>query len=283
MHVAEVWRYPVKSMIGGPVEAAAVTAAGMVGDRSWAVRDEVRGGIRGAKKLGGLMRFAARYVDPDPLPGSVVEITLPDGSRVRTDQADASDRVSAALGHTVTLWPLQPADHLDHYRRGAPDSTDLLAELRAVFGRDDDEPLPDLTKFPPVVMEFESPPGTYLDAYPLLVMTTSAMRSLAEALPHSVVDVRRFRPNIVLDTGDLPGHPEFEWVGRHLQIGEVVLRIVDACPRCVMVTREVAADLPDDRAVLRHIVRDLDQNVGVYAEVLTPGVIRSGATATVRS
>jgi uncharacterized protein YcbX len=276
MHLAQLWQHPVKSMIGCEVDTARLDAEGMVGDRTWATRDEQRGGIRGAKKIGGLMRLAARYVDPDPAPGSTVEITLPDGTTVRTDQPGVDDRVSAALGHRVTLWPLQPATDLDHYRRGAPDSTDMLAELRAVFAREADEPLPDLGIFPPVIMEFESPPGTYLDAFPLLVMSTSALRSLAAALPDSAVDVRRFRPNLVIDTGDAPDHPEFGWVGRHLRIGEVELRIIEACPRCVMVTREVASDLPEDRAVLRHVVRDLDQNVGVYAEVVTPGVVRSG-------
>jgi MOSC domain-containing protein YiiM len=44
-----------------------------------------------------------------------------------------------------------------------------------------------------------------------------------------------------------------------------------------MVTRAVA-DLPADRAILRHIVRDLDQNVGVYARVVEPGVIGEGDT-----
>lgn len=280
MHLAQLWQYPVKSMIGSEVAAARLGADGMEGDRTWATRDEERGGIRGAKKIGGLMRLAARYVDTDPAPGSTVAITLPDGTTVRTDEPGVNERVSAALGHRVSLWPLQPRTDLDHYRRGAPDSTDMLTELRAVFGREADEPLPDLGIFPPVIMEFESPPGTYLDAFPLLVMSTSALRSLAAALPESAVDVRRFRPNLVIDTGDAPGHPEFGWVGRRLRIGEVELRIIDACPRCVMVTREVSADLPEDRAVLRHVVRDLDQNVGVYAEVTTPGVVRAGDTVT---
>lgn len=276
MHLAQLWQYPVKSMIGGEVAAAHLTPEGMEGDRSWATRDEERGGIRGAKKIGGLMRLAARYVDAEPAPGSTVEITLPDGSTVRSDEPVIDERISAALGHRVSLWPLQPPTDLDHYRRGAPDSTDMLTELRAVFGREGDEPLPDLSIFPPVIMEFESPPGTYLDAFPLLVMSTSALRSLAAALPDSAVDVRRFRPNLVVDTGDAEGHPEFAWVGKHLRIGEVVLRVVEACPRCVMVTREVGPDLPDDRAVLRHVVRDLDQNVGVYAEVVVPGLVRAG-------
>jgi uncharacterized protein YcbX len=276
MHLATLWQYPVKSMIGGEVASARLVDEGMVGDRTWATRDEERGGIRGAKKIGGLMRCAARYVDAEPLPGSTVEITLPDGSIVRTDDPAVHARLSDALGHRVSLWPLQPPTDLDHYRRGAPDSTDMLTELRAVFGREGDEPLPDLSIFPPVIMEFESPPGTYLDAFPLLVMTTSALRSLVDALPDSAVDVRRFRPNLVVDTGDAEGHPEFAWVGKYLHIGEVVLRVIEACPRCVMVTREVAPDLPDDRAVLRHVVRDLDQNVGVYAEVVVPGVVRAG-------
>jgi uncharacterized protein YcbX len=70
-------------------------------------------------------------------------------------------------------------------------------------------------------------------------------------------------------------------VGKHLRIGDVVLRVIEACPRCVMVTREVTPDLPEDRAVLRHVVRDLDQNVGVYAEVVVPGVVRAGDTVVV--
>lgn len=273
MHVAQLWRYPVKSMIGGEVDAAEFIAEGVVGDRTWAVRDEERGGIRGAKKIGELMRFAARDVGDGG-----VEIATPDGQLIRTSDADADERLSAALGHRVTLWPLQPADQLDHYRRGRPDSDDPITELRQVFGRDADEPFPDFSIFPPVIMEFESPPGTYLDAFPVMVMTTSALRSMAEALPDSVVDVRRFRPTLVVDTGDQLGHPEFSWIGRQVRIGEVVLDVPAACPRCVMVTREVTADIPADRAVLRHIVRELDQNVGVYANVVQAGTIRTGDT-----
>lgn len=278
MRVAQLWQHPVKSMIGTSVATAELGPDGMVGDRTWAVRDEVRGGIRGAKKIGGLMRLAARYVGDHTGP---VEIELPDGTVVRSDDPDVEARVSAAIDQPITLWPLQPADDLDHYRRGGPDSDDILVELRAVFGREDDEPLPDLSIFPPVIMEFESPPGTYLDAFPLLVMSTSALRSLQDALPDSTVDVRRFRPNIVIDTGDQPGHPEFDWVGGQITIGDVVLDIIEACPRCVMVTREVTPDVPADRAVLRHIVRDLGQNVGVYAAVSTSGTISVGDPVSV--
>jgi uncharacterized protein len=107
-------------------------------------------------------------------------------------------------------------------------------------------------------------------------MTTSALRALQQALPDSAVDVRRFRPSFVVDTGDDDGHPEFGWSGRRLAIGDTVIDVGAPCPRCVMVTREISADIPQDRGVLRHVVRDLDQNVGVYASVNTPGPIAVG-------
>lgn len=273
MQVSEIWRYPLKSMIGERVERAELAAAGMVGDRAWAVRDEVLGGIRGAKKIGALMQLAAAYAEG---PDGPVTITMPDGSTTSTDAPDAAAVVSAALDHEVTLWPLRPATDLDHYRRGAPDSPDLLEELNSIFGREDGEPLPDLSVFPPELMEYESPPGTYVDAFPVLLLTTSALRSLASAVPGSVIDVRRFRPNLVVDTGNRSGHPEFDWVGRTVGVGGTQLEITMACPRCVMVTREIDETIPSDRSVLRHIVRDLDQNVGVYATVTRPGTVRSG-------
>jgi MOSC domain-containing protein YiiM len=40
-----------------------------------------------------------------------------------------------------------------------------------------------------------------------------------------------------------------------------------------MVTREINSEIPQDRSILRHIVRDLDQNVGVYARIIQPGTV----------
>ena len=277
MHVSQLWRYPVKSMVGGRVDSIDLDELGVVGDRTWAVRDLERGGIRGAKKIGSLMRLTARDIDDGQ-----VEITLPDGSTVRTTDADVDERVSAALDHRVRLEALRPADDLDHYRRGAPDSDDVVAELRGIFGREDDEPFPDFSVFPPIIAEFESPPGTYYDVFPLMVMSEAALEALAVALPDSNVDIRRFRPSFVVDAGDdgadasTPGHPEFDWIGRRATIGSATIEFGAPCPRCVMVTREISSDIPADGAVLRHIVRDLDQNLGIYATIVTPGTIRVG-------
>ena len=40
--VEELWRYPVKSMIGEQLTATAVTESGLLGDRAYALRDTIR-------------------------------------------------------------------------------------------------------------------------------------------------------------------------------------------------------------------------------------------------
>ena len=128
-------------------------------------------------------------------------------------------RLSAALRHEVSLWPLLPADALDHYRRGRSTHEDVDTELRAIFGRTPEEPLPDLRLFPRELIEFESPPGTYFDAFPLLLLTESALAAMAARARESVFDVRRFRPNLVVgDTGSDQEAPEVAWRGKRLAI-----------------------------------------------------------------
>jgi len=258
-------------MVGGSVDSVELTSLGIVGDRHWAIRDLERGGIRGAKKIGDLMKFTAvRNSD-------AVSITLPNGAVVSSTDADVNARLSEALGVSVALESLPADGNLQHFRRGPGDSDDPMVELRSIFGREENEPLPDFTVFPPEVMEFESPPGTHYDCWPLLVMTTSAMQALRDALPTSVIDIRRFRPSIVID-GAEAGHAEFNWKGRTATVGTAVIEFLDPCPRCVMVTREINADIPQDRSILRHIVRDLNQNLGVYARIVQPGSVSVGDT-----
>src|SRR5262249_28131685 len=128
--VREIWRYPVKSMAGERLDQVELDTVGIPGDRGWAGRDEKRGGIRGAKKIAGLMRLSARYLEsPTRTSPQVPEITLPDGDRFRANAPDAAERVSRAVENPVTLWPLMPESQRDHYKRGAPDHADVQTEL----------------------------------------------------------------------------------------------------------------------------------------------------------
>jgi uncharacterized protein YcbX len=271
MKISQLWSYPVKSMVGEQVPHVELSTLGIMGDRHWAIRDLERGGIRGGKKIGALMQCAAQRHGDD------VIITLPNGVTVSSQDANVNEVLSQALNHPVELTSLPADNNLDHFRRGPGDSDDPIQELRTIFGRTDDEPLPNFAAFPPEVVEFESPPGTHYDCWPLMVMTTSAMDALRSALPNSVIDERRFRPSLVVETTE-KGHVEFSWKGKRAQIGTAVVEFLDPCPRCVMVTQAVNADIGPDRDILRHIVRDLDQNVGMYARVITPGSVSVGDT-----
>ncbi len=271
MKLSSIWTYPVKTMIGNEVPTADLDEVGVVGDRVWGVRDLATGAVANARKHGGLMQFAAVECGD-----GVVEVTLPDGRRVRSDDPAVDDVLSAALGTSVALQPRPPASDDAAYRRLPFASADPMAELREIFAREEDEPLPDFTKFPEVVMEYETPPGALYDCYPLMVMTTSALRSLRAAVPASVIDVRRFRPSLVIDSGDAPGHPEFEWSGQRFAIGTAVIEVINDCPRCAAITKQIAPDVPTDRAILRHVVKDLGQAVGAYARVVQPGTVAVG-------
>jgi uncharacterized protein len=275
--VKQIWRYPVKSMAGERLQHSAIDPGGLPGDRCWAVRDEKRGGIRGAKKIPDLMRCHAHFTNaPTRERPGVPEIALPDGSRLRADAHDAAARVSAAVGTDVTLWPLLPADQLDHYRRGAPDHADVETELRAMFGRTRDEPLPNFAAFPPELFQYESPPGTYFDAFPLLVLTTASLARLSRAVPRSRIDVRRFRPNLLIETEpDLDGYVENAWEGRKLRVGGLEIECALPCPRCVMITHGFD-DLPKDPAIMRAVVRDANQSMGIYARPLGEAIVALG-------
>jgi uncharacterized protein YcbX len=272
-----IWRYPVKSMAGESLANVDLAGGGLPGDRSWAVRDEERGGIRGAKKIPGLMNFSARFAKAPAREGSSpAEIRFPDASKASTSDPDIGERLSQALGCRLSLWPLLPADALDHYRRGAPTHQDIEQELRSIFGRLPEEPLPDLSTFPPELMEFESPPGSYFDAFPLTLLSRASLATMASRAPDSQFDVRRFRPNLlVAETAPDEEFPELAWQKRRLRIGGALLRISVASPRCVMVTHG-HGDLPKDPGIMRALVRENGGNLGVYAEVEEMGTITAG-------
>ncbi len=266
--VAQIWRYPFKSMAGHRMQSAQIDSHGIVGDRGWAIRDESAGEIRGAKKIPALLGCRASYLSEPRAGGPIpdVEITLPDGTRFRAGDRDAAARLSATLGRSVTVWPLQPASFDDHYRKGRTDNPDLLAELRETFGLVGNEPLPDISPFIGLRLDkYAFPVGSYFDAFPLHVLTTATLAHLGSLNPGARFDVRRFRPNLLLELGaERRGLVESEWLGKTLRIGAAELKLAAPCPRCVMTTLP-QDDLPKDPSVLRTIVTGAASNAGVYA------------------
>jgi uncharacterized protein YcbX len=84
-------------------------------------------------------------------------------------------------------------------------------------------------------------------------------------------DVRRFRPNIVLD-----GDQEDGLIGRRVRVGGVILEVVQPVVRCVMVTRPQPGGIDRDLDVLRTIQRARGGTMAVGALAVKPGEVRVG-------
>jgi len=279
--LARIERYPFKSMRGESLTTTLLTTTGIPGDRCWAIRDESgrHRGIQGARFFPGLLDCTADLLaEPGAdRPAPPLRITTPEGGQFRSDDPDAGARLSDVLGTSVSLWPLQPPEDLTFYARPEAEAgADVEAELRAVFGRTPDEPLPDLSRFPGELLAYSAPPGTFFDAFPLLLLSDSALATLSAAAPGSRFDRRRFRANLLFET-DADGYPEDAWVGRRLRLGGAVLEVHMRCPRCVATTHpQRHGDLPKDPKIMRSLVREHGGDLGVYARVLEPGPVALG-------
>ena len=275
-----LFRYPVKSMGGHRLERSHADTNGFPGDRCWAVKDETRNTFGVGKRNASIMGMQAELQNEPTAsqPSPPVVITFADGQQHTSSDAGIHSALSTALGTPVSLRPLVPKEQTDHYlRQENPDSnTDPETAMRELFARNSDEPLPDFSQFPKEIFTYESPPGTYFDAFPLLLMSRSALHSLQTHRAQSQFDLRRFRPNILVDGAD-GGFPEDLWAGKTARIGEATLKFEMACPRCVMTTHGFD-NLTRDPGIMRAIVNANAGNLGIYATVIEPGCISTGDT-----
>ncbi len=271
--VQEIWRYPVKGMAGERLQGGRLGARGLEGDRIRAVRDTARGEIQSCKFRPELLLCSARIGAGAPDP---VEVVFPDGSVMNGANEEAAARVSALIGHASTIEALRPITDTDFYRRHKTDDHTWMTELRATFAREAGEPLPPiLDNFPSAAAEFVVVPGSFFLVTQLHLLTTASLTWMKTIHPCADWEARRFRPNLVVDTGRAEGLVEQAWIGQQIVIGDAALACVDTTPRCGAIAR-AQGELPMDKTILRTVVRHADQNLGVYGETAVGGDIRVG-------
>lgn len=246
MRLVKITRYPVKSLQGEDVSSAQIELDGVRGDRSWGIRDETTGKILTGRRAPQLL-FAAAALTPDDAP----VITLPTGVTCHGPGAETD----AALSD----WLNKPARLVSSV--GAP-------AARAEY-------FADATDDASQAIEWTMPAGRFVDALPLLVLTTASLRTAAALYPDGDWHLRRFRPNLVLDVpGD--GWVEDTWCGRStLRIGAVALLPQEPCARCTMVTRP-QPDLDGDRDIFRTLARNHGGHFGAWTAVTTCGTVDLG-------
>ena len=287
--VAELWRFPVKSMTGEQLQEVTITEQGVLGDRAYALIDSETGKVVSAKStrlFPEILSCRAAFVSPPRSEGGMppVRIDLPNGTSVTSDSGDVDRALSAHFRRDVRLARVAPDDFtIDQYHpdiEGAHPGGNRDKVVAQKLGS---------ALFAELGTESPVPVGAFFDAFPLSVMTTSTLARLNELRPQSRFDRRRFRMNLIVRT-EQPGFIENGWVGHELQLGdETRINIALLDPRCVMPTL-AQSDLPQDTEVLRTLVRhnkvqigDLGQFpcAGVYAVIAAPGIVRTGDRVSV--
>ena len=238
------WRYPVKSFQGFSVDAIEVDPRGVDLDRAWGVVDIATGRLLTAKRTAALLEATA----------TDHTVTLPGGEAFDIDDPAVHGALSRWLGREVRL--LSPAE------AGA-----VAYEMTFDPPNEDAE-----------VFDIPAPPGTLLDLTPVHALTTATLAACETARPDLDWDVRRFRPNLVLDLAT-DAWEEQAWVGRDLAVGTAVLRVTMPMVRCAMPLRAQPGGLAKQPALFRAL-SELNEahpnHLGVCCDVVEPGRIAVG-------
>jgi uncharacterized protein YcbX len=251
-------------MMGEELNAAEVTRAGLLGDRAYALLDTSDGKVASAKnprKWPSLFDFRAALADDptDRMALPPVRITLPDGTIVGSEEPDVDRALSTALKRLVTL---ECTARAESSTVPAAMAEGYWPDMEGLAHRD-------------TVTDFGLPPGTFFDAASVHLLTTATLDRLRSLYPQGRFEVRRFRPNMVIETANgAAGFLENAWIGRTVAIGEKVrLSVTGPCARCVMTTL-AQGDLLRDAGILRTAAQHNHAHVGVYAAVVQSGVVR---------
>ena len=259
-NVVSIWRYPVKSMMGEELNSSYVTERGLIGDRVYAIIDQQTGKVASAKnpgKWGKLFDFRAAFIESPQTVENIppVRITLPDGSQIFSNHDEIDRTLSKVLGREVSV--MKASLEKPSYEEYWPDIEGLAKRE--------------------IVTDEAMPPQTFFDIAVIHLLTTSTLDRLRELYLGGRFEIRRFRPNIVVESAsEEKDFIENSWVDKKVAIGEdIELKVIGPCTRCVMITLP-QGDLPKDLGILRTVAKYNQVHAGVYASVHRGGTIRRG-------
>ncbi len=224
----ELWVYPVKSCRGIRLDEADVVTRGLAHDRRFMVVD-ANGRFLTQRERPELARFGAT------LEGDALVLEGPSGARARA-RHDGPPVTASIWGEAVAAR--DAGDEVAAVLRA-----DLGADARLVY-------MPDDTRRP-ADPDYAGPDDlvSFADAFPFLLVGVASLDALNARLA-SPVDMRRFRPNLVVDGA--PAFAEDTWSA--LSVGPIRLRSPKPCSRCAIVDVDPARG-ERDLAVLPELGR----------------------------
>lgn len=283
--LTQIWRYPVKSMGGERVGSGFIRSNGLAGDRCWAVINGEIDEICTAKRWPDLLNYRAALLAGEELQDSGfgdevpdVRVHCPDGDIIDGRAPNIEEFLSAKLGKPIRLTPLVHPGNRDHYRLAVARTDDSMAkEMQLLEG----EAFPDISSISEELMlalaDCVTPPGTYVDAYPLHMMTTNSLQYLTERGNVDAVK-ERYRPNLLIEpTQQLAELTENTWLDHRVQIGDAILHIHSRTVRCSMPSRgQHWCGLKAEKAMARAMVDHCNRHLGVNVMVERGGFVSAG-------
>ncbi|MDR2335749.1 MAG: MOSC N-terminal beta barrel domain-containing protein [Burkholderiaceae bacterium] len=218
--------YPIKSCAGIAVEEARLVESGLQWDRAWMVTD-MDGALRTQREL-------PRMVLVQPaLVGDELVLNAPDMPELRLPTAVPSGAQNARNASTrARVW----SDTVD--------ALDMGEEAAGWFSRYLEVPCR-LVRFNPEYRRIVDSDWTgeveavtqFADGFPMLVTSTASIDELNQRLQaarEQTVDVRRFRPNLVIDGVESHDEDRIDSLYIEAQESLVELRMAKPCSRCPM-------------------------------------------------
>jgi uncharacterized protein YcbX len=244
--VRELWRYPVMGLRGELIQEAEIVEQGLAGDRAYVLYSDQAG----------------KVVDPVKYGYSWGETTT----------------APSLLDLTAEFNSIPAPDSLPGVSLSIPDGNTISSDdpgFEAVLGEALHLKLKLLNY--PIVAEARVKSGRALH-----ILTNSSLKAIRGLYPSGDFDVRRFRPNIVIDT-PLEGFPEESWVGNVIGIGaEVRLKVEKPNKRCKLITMK-QGDLGADEKIHETIATKHDNTLGAMCSVEGQGKARVGDRVTLLS
>lgn len=237
--VSALWLYPVKSLAGIRLPSAKLTQAGLFGDREWMVVDQ-HGAFVSQRKLPLLATVQASYSRLWELrliaaDGQSIEVPEPEGKCINV-RIWRDDCFALPAAKEVNQWLTQAVASatpltLVRFAKQHPRATD--AQRFGFF----------TTHF--------------ADAAPLLVTSETSLQALNTHLlsqAQAPVDMRRFRPNIVIS--GLPAFAEHRCTSLKSGSTHIEIALKDHCQRCSIITVDQTTGEPShDTAPLRELAQ----------------------------
>jgi uncharacterized protein YcbX len=275
--IKEIWRYPVKGMAGESIQSCYIDQHGLQGDRQFAVRDVKRNEIQSCKFRPNLLSCIAAY-NTESIEQSSLSLSFPDGQVFSSGMAtEINQKISELLGHESTLETLRSDSGNDLYKRFKANNHNWLDELKDTFTREPGESLPDFSDLPQDFIDYVTLPGTFFLVSPCHIITTATMDHFKKNRPESDWDIQRFRPNILVETAKgISGLVEQHWLGKTLHIDNTSINCTGTAPRCGAITRKQQT-FGFDKSMLRTIVNEAEQNLGIYGDISTQALIKVGS------